>query len=51
MDNKFTEKIQKWLITPEKEKDYAAGAMLLLQLTNNHLLPYMANLSYPCQLV
>lgn len=38
MDNKFTEKIQKWLITPDEEKDYAAGAMLLLQLTNNQVM-------------
>lgn len=38
MDHKFTEKIGAWLDTPESERDYSAGAIMLLQLTNNKIM-------------
>lgn len=38
MDNKFTEKLQSWLMTPDDQKDYNEGARLLLQLTNNRIM-------------
>ena len=38
MDKNFTEKLQGWLDTPDKEKDYAEGAMLLLQLSGNQIM-------------
>ena len=37
MDNKFTEKVQAWLETPEQERDYATGALYYLQLSNNQI--------------
>ena len=37
-DPKFTEKLQAWLNTPDKEKDYAEGALLLLQLSGNQIM-------------
>ena len=37
-DPKFTEKLQAWLNTPDKEKDYAEGAILLLQLSGNQIM-------------
>ena len=38
MDEKFTDKLQRWLLTPDAEKDWAQGALLLLQLTNNPIM-------------
>ncbi len=38
LDQKFTEKLQTWLNTPDDEKDYAEGAMMLLQLTGNQIM-------------
>ncbi len=38
MKNEFTEKVQKWLNTPESERDYNEGAMLLLKLTGNQIM-------------
>jgi len=37
-DPKFTEKLQAWLNTPENKKDYAEGAILLLQLSGNQIM-------------
>ena len=38
MNNEFTERVQKWLNTPESERDYNEGAMLLLKLTGNQIM-------------
>lgn len=38
MDNKFTQKVQDWLDTPEDARDYAQGALFLLQLSNNQIM-------------
>ena len=38
MDSNFTQKLQSWLNTPDSEKDYAEGALMLLQLTNNQIM-------------
>ena len=38
LDNAFTEKLQRWLNTPDDQKDYAEGAMLLLQLSGNQIM-------------
>ena len=38
MNNEFTERVQKWLDTPESERDYNEGAMLLLKLTGNQIM-------------
>lgn len=38
MDKNFTEKLQAWLNTPDSEKDYAEGAILLLQLSGNKIM-------------
>ena len=35
LDNKLTEQIQKWLDTPQNERDIIGGATLLLQLNRN----------------
>lgn len=37
-DPKFTEKLQAWLNTPDNKKDYAEGAILLLQLSGNQIM-------------
>ena len=37
MDNKFTEEIGQWLNKPE-ERDYKAGALLLLNLSGNQIM-------------
>lgn len=34
----FTQKLQSWLNTPDDQKDYAEGALMLLQLTNNQIM-------------
>lgn len=45
-DPEFTKKIQSWLNTPDAQKDYAQGALLLLQLSGNAIMYH--NLSvYP----
>ncbi|MBR5639387.1 MAG: hypothetical protein IKW83_06440 [Muribaculaceae bacterium] len=38
MKNEFTERVQKWLNTPDSERDYNEGAMLLLKLTGNQIM-------------
>ena len=38
MDHKFTEQIRKWLETPEAERDYQAGAVMLLRLSGNRIM-------------
>ena len=38
MNNEFTERVQKWLNTPESEREYNEGAMLLLKLTGNQIM-------------
>ena len=38
MNTKFNDKVQAWLNLPEGERDYAEGAMLLLQLTGNQIM-------------
>ena len=38
MKNEFTERVQKWLDTPESERDYSEGALLLLKLTGNQIM-------------
>lgn len=38
MDHKLTQNIQAWLDTPEKERDYALGAVFFLQLSNNKIM-------------
>ncbi|MBR6263234.1 MAG: hypothetical protein IKR05_08465 [Prevotella sp.] len=38
MDNKFTLKLQQWLLTPDDQKDWDKGALMLLQLTNNKIM-------------
>lgn len=43
MDHKFTEEIGNWLNTPEKERDYKYGALLLLKLSCNQIM-YLNNL-------
>ena len=35
MDEKFTDKIQQWLETPDKKRDYMVGALYLLKLSKN----------------
>ena len=46
MDHKFTEEIGQWLNTPEEERDYKAGALLLLKLSGNQIM-YLNNLRNP----
>ena len=38
MDAKFTQQIQDWINTPAEQRDYAKGALLLLQLTGNQIM-------------
>lgn len=38
MDKRFTEKLQRWLLTPDEKKDWEQGAILLLQCTNNKIM-------------
>ena len=38
MDKRFTEKMQNWVNTPKAEKDWAEGALLLLQLNGNKIM-------------
>lgn len=38
MDEKFTKRLQDWLSTPDKEKDWDMGALMLLQLNNNKIM-------------
>ena len=37
MDANFTKQIQDWLMTPADKRDYAQGALFLLQLTGNQI--------------
>lgn len=38
MDNNFTDLIQKWLQSPDNERDYTLGALYLLKLSNNQIM-------------
>lgn len=38
MDNNFTEQLQEFLNTPDDQKDYAQGALLLLQFSGNAIM-------------
>ena len=38
MDAKFTQQIQDWLYLPHEQRDYAKGALYLLQLTGNQIM-------------
>lgn len=38
MDNRFTNQLQEYFNTPETERDYAKGALLLLQITGNRIM-------------
>lgn len=38
MDKKFTEEVQSWLQTDAAKRDYAKGALYLLQLSNNQIM-------------
>ena len=38
MNQKFTEKVQAWLAQDAEQRDYAQGALLLLQLTGNQIM-------------
>lgn len=38
MDHKFTEQIRSWLETPQQERDYREGALLLLRLSGNRIM-------------
>ena len=38
MTQELTPEVRQWLETPAKERDYAAGAMLLLRITRNRIL-------------
>ena len=38
MDAKFTQQIQDWINTTAEQRDYAKGALLLLQLTGNQIM-------------
>lgn len=38
MDARFTQTVQDWLNTPAEQRDYAKGALLLLQLTGNQIM-------------
>ena len=37
-DPKFTAKLQEWMNTPDEKKDWAEGAVMLLQLSGNQLM-------------
>ena len=37
-DPKFTQRLQDWMNTPDAQKDWAEGAILLLQLTGNRIM-------------
>lgn len=38
MDHKFTHRLRSWLETPANDRDYEAGALMLLQLSGNRIL-------------
>ena len=46
MDHKFTEQVGQWLNSHEDERDYKAGALLLLKLSG-HQIMYLNNLRNP----
>lgn len=37
-DAQFTEKLQQWMNTPDSQKDWAEGALMLLQLSGNQIM-------------
>lgn len=43
MNNEFTEKLQQWMNTPDQEKNWDEGAIMLLQLSGNKIM--YANIS------
>ena len=44
MDHQFTEKLQQWMNTPDGQKDWDEGAIMLLQLSGNKIM--YANISH-----
>ncbi len=38
VEDKFTQKLQNWLNTPDEKKDWAEGAKMLLQLSGNQIM-------------
>ena len=38
MDHQFTEKLQQWMNTPDGQKDWDEGAIMLLQLSGNKIM-------------
>ena len=48
MDNNFTKQVQEWLNTPASQRDYNAGAMMLLKLTGNKIMHHNLMLR-PCE--
>ncbi len=38
MDHQFTEKLQQWMNTPDEQKDWDEGAVMLLQLSGNRIM-------------
>lgn len=38
MDHQFTEKLQQWMNTPDSQKDWDEGAIMLLQLSGNKIM-------------
>ena len=44
MDHQFTEKLQQWMNTPDEQKDWDEGAIMLLQLSGNKIM--YANISH-----
>ena len=38
MDKQFTEQLQAWLALPREERDWDAGALMLLQLSGNKIM-------------
>ena len=38
IDHKFTESLQSWMNTPDDQKDWAEGALMLLQLSGNRIM-------------
>jgi len=53
MDHNFTNKIKAWLDTPEHERDLAAGALMVLQLSNNQIMyrGFIRNLSRSAKMI
>ena len=48
MDNNFTKQVQEWLNAPASQRDYNAGAMMLLKLTGNKIMHHNLMMR-PCE--